>query len=180
MQRRHLRRTYVSFRQIGNQNPTKAGIPLCRCRHIFSPTFSPCLVKGKHSPLPYPLTPTKPAFTVVFYPFYLSPILSIVSYLSPPPLSFAIFSLHIEYLLFVLLGSAVVNRLSICTDLYSYVYEFGLHSVLVFAAFCKLVSKFIRMCFSMLLFSWFIFITLYPNKKLPHQTIRKFLLYYSI
>ena len=30
------------------------------------------------------------------------------------------------------------------------------------------------MCFSMLLFSWFIFITLYPNKKLPHQTIRKF------
>ena len=42
----------------GNQNPTKAGIPLCRCRHIFSPTVSSCLVKGKHSSLPYPLTPT--------------------------------------------------------------------------------------------------------------------------
>ena len=65
MQRRHLMGEYVSFRHIGNQNPTKAGIPLCRCRHIFSPTVSPCLVKGKHSPLPYPLTPTKPAFTVV-------------------------------------------------------------------------------------------------------------------
>ena len=64
MQRRHLMREYVSFRHIGNQNPTKAGIPLCRCRHIFSPTVSPCLVKGKHSSLPYPLTPTKPAFAV--------------------------------------------------------------------------------------------------------------------
>ena len=118
MQRRHLRREYVTFRHIGNQNPTKAGINLCRRRHIFSPTVSPCLAKGKHSSLPYPLTPTKPAFTVVFYPFYLSPILSIVLYLSPPPLSFAIFSLHIEYLLFVLLGSVVVRRLSICTNLY--------------------------------------------------------------
>ena len=29
MQRRHLREEYVSFRHIGNQNPTKAGIPLC-------------------------------------------------------------------------------------------------------------------------------------------------------
>ena len=34
MQRRHLRREYVSFRHVRNQNPTKAGIPLCRCRHI--------------------------------------------------------------------------------------------------------------------------------------------------
>ena len=64
MQRRHLRREYVSFRHIGNQNPKKAGIPLCRYRHIFSPTVSPCLAKGKHSPFPYPLTPTKPAFAV--------------------------------------------------------------------------------------------------------------------
>ena len=58
MQRRHL------MGAGGNQNPTKAGIPLCRYRHIFSPTVSSCLVKGKHSSLPYPLTPTKPAFTV--------------------------------------------------------------------------------------------------------------------
>ena len=34
--------------------------------HIFSPMVSPCLAKGKHLSLPYPLTPTKPAFTVMF------------------------------------------------------------------------------------------------------------------
>ena len=123
--------------------------------HIFSPTVSPCLVKGKHSSFPYPLTPTKPAFTVVFYPFYLSPILSIVSYLSPPPLSFAIFSLHIEYLLFVLLGSVVVRRLSICTNLYECAFP----------------------CYRIVLVYFHHFI---PQQKLPHQTIRKFLLYYSI
>ena len=73
MQRRHLRGENVSFRHIGNQNPTKACIPLCRCRHIFSPTVSPCLAKGTHSSLPYPLTPTKPAFTVVLNLCYLTP-----------------------------------------------------------------------------------------------------------
>ena len=87
MQRRHLRREYVSFRHIGNQNPTKAGIPLCRYRHIFSPTVSPCLAKGKQSSLPYPLTSTKPAFTAA--------------------LPFAVWRLDIKYLLFVLLTSAV-------------------------------------------------------------------------
>ena len=159
----------------------KRAFPRAACRHIFSPTVPPCLAKGKHSSFPYPLTPTKPAFTVVFYPFYLSPILSIISYLSPPPLSFAIFSLHIEYLLFVLLGSAVVSRLSICTYLYSYDYKFWLHSVLVFAVFCKLAEQFYtNVLFHAIVLGWLIFITLYPNKKLPHQTIRKFLLYYSI
>ena len=84
----------------------------------------PCAAIGTYSPLrfllctpfPYPLTPTKPAFTVVFYPFYLSPILSIVSYLSPPPRSFAIFSLHIEYLLFVLLSSAALWIYNLSAD----------------------------------------------------------------
>ena len=52
MQRRHLRREYVSFRHIGNQNPTKAGIPPSLLRflralqkastHLF-PTLSPPL-----------------------------------------------------------------------------------------------------------------------------------------
>ena len=54
MQRRHLREEYVSFRHIGNQNPTKAGIPPSPLRFLLC------------TPLPYPLTPTKPAFTVVF------------------------------------------------------------------------------------------------------------------
>ena len=58
-------------------------------------------------------------------------MLNIVSCLSPPPLSFAIFSLHIEYLLLVLFSSAVIE--SICTLFYSYVFRFGLHSVLLFA-----------------------------------------------
>ena len=39
--------------------------------------------------------------------FCLSPVSKIVSYLSPPPRSFAVWRLDIEYLLFVLLGSAV-------------------------------------------------------------------------
>ena len=54
MQRRHLRREYVSFRHIGNQNPTKAGIPLCHYRHIFSPTVSPCLEKASTHLFPTP------------------------------------------------------------------------------------------------------------------------------
>ena len=86
---------YVSFRHIGNQKPTKAGIPPSLLRFLLC------------TPLPYPLTPTKPAFTVVFYPFYLSPVLNIVSYLSPPPLSFVVWRFDIKYLLLVLLGSAV-------------------------------------------------------------------------
>ena len=125
MQRRHLRREYVSFRHIGNQPPTKAGIPSCRCRHIFSPTVSPCLAKGKHSSFPYPLTPTKPAFTVVLYFLSLFPILNIVSHLSPPPLSFVVWRLDIKYLLLVLFGSAMLARSSICTFFYSYDYVLG-------------------------------------------------------
>ena len=39
--------------------------------------------------------------------FCLSTILNIVSHLSPPPRSFAVWHLYIEYLLLVLLGSAV-------------------------------------------------------------------------
>ena len=48
MQRRHL------MGAGGNQNPTKAGIPLCRCRHIFSPTVSPCLEKASTHLFPTP------------------------------------------------------------------------------------------------------------------------------
>ena len=36
----------------------KRAFPRAACRHIFSPTVSSCLVKGKHSSLPYPLTST--------------------------------------------------------------------------------------------------------------------------
>ena len=43
------------------------------------------------------------------------------------------FTGYIKYLLLVLLGSAVLDRLSICTLFYSYVYKFELRSVLVFA-----------------------------------------------
>ena len=59
-QRRHLRR------KGGNQTLQKRAFPRAACRHIFSPTVSSCLVKGKHSSLPYPLTPTLPAFTLCF------------------------------------------------------------------------------------------------------------------
>ena len=48
MQRRHL------MGAGGNQNPTKAGIPLCRYRHIFSPTVSPCLEKASTHLFPTP------------------------------------------------------------------------------------------------------------------------------
>ena len=46
MQRRHL------MGAGGNQNPTKAGIPPAPLRFLLC------------TPLPYPLTPTKPAFAV--------------------------------------------------------------------------------------------------------------------
>ena len=46
MQRRHLRR------EGGNPNPTKAGSPPSLLRFLLC------------TPFPYPLTPTKPAFTV--------------------------------------------------------------------------------------------------------------------
>ena len=39
--------------------------------------------------------------------FCLSPVSKIVSYLSPPPRSFAVWRLHIKYLLLVLINSAV-------------------------------------------------------------------------
>ena len=54
--------------------PNKSGhslVPLSA--HILS-YGSPCLVKGKHSSLPYPLTPTLPAFTVVLQFSFLTPI----------------------------------------------------------------------------------------------------------
>ena len=79
MQRRHLRREYVSFRHGGNQNPTKAGIPPCRLSaHILSYGFSVPLQKGKHSSLPYPLTPTEPAFTAVFQFSFLTSMFGFV------------------------------------------------------------------------------------------------------
>ena len=62
-------------------------------------------------------------------------MLNIVSCLSPPPHSFAIFSLHIKYLLSVLFSSAVLDRLYICTLFYSNVFRLGLRFVLVFAVF---------------------------------------------
>ena len=65
----------------------KRAFPCVARRHIFSPTVSPCLAKGKQSSLPYPLTSTKPAFTAA--------------------LPFAVWRLDIKYLLFVLLSSAV-------------------------------------------------------------------------
>ena len=52
----------------------KRAFPRAACRHIFSPTVSPCLAKGKHSSLPYPLTPTEPAFTAVLKFVHLAPI----------------------------------------------------------------------------------------------------------
>ena len=100
MQRRHLRR------EGGNQNPTKAGIPLCRYRHIFSPTVSPCLEKASTHLFPTLSPPLSPLLQFGLI-FCLSTILNIVSYLSPPPRSFAVWRLHIEYLLFVLFSSAV-------------------------------------------------------------------------
>ena len=106
MQRRHLRREYVSFRHIGNQNPTKAGIPLCHYRHIFSPTVSPCLEKASTHLFPTLSPPLSPLLQFGLI-FCLSTILNIVSYLPPPPRSFAVWRLHIEYLLFVLFSSAV-------------------------------------------------------------------------
>ena len=42
--------------------PNKSGHSLVPSWHIFSPTVSPCLAKGKHSSFPYPLTPTKLTF----------------------------------------------------------------------------------------------------------------------
>ena len=42
--------------------PYKSGHSLVPSWHIFSPTVSTCLAKGKHSSLPYPLTPTKLTF----------------------------------------------------------------------------------------------------------------------
>ena len=61
MQRRHLRREYVSFRHGGNQSPTKAGIPPCRLSaHILSYGFSVPLLKGKHS---FSSLPSHPNFT---------------------------------------------------------------------------------------------------------------------
>ena len=107
MQRRHLRE------EGGKQNPTKAGIPPSPLRFLLC------------SPFPYPLTPTKPAFTVVLYFLSLFPILNIVSHLSPPPLSFVVWRLDIKYLLLVLFGSAMLARSSICTFFYSYDYVLG-------------------------------------------------------
>ena len=56
MQRRHLRG------EGGNQNPTKAGIPPSLLRFLLC------------TPLPYPLTPTEPAFTVVLKFVHLTPM----------------------------------------------------------------------------------------------------------
>ena len=80
----------------------------------------PCAAVGTYSPLrflhalqkasthlfPTPSPPLSPLLQFVLI-FCLSPILNIVSHLSPPPRSFAVSHLHIKYLLFVLLGSAV-------------------------------------------------------------------------
>ena len=108
MQRRHLRREYVSFRHIGNQNPTKAGIPLCHYRHIFSPTVSPCLEKASTHLFPTLSPPLSPLLQFGFnFQLVSCPVSNIVSCLSPPPRSFAVWRLDIKYLLFVLLSSAV-------------------------------------------------------------------------
>ena len=106
MQRRHLRREYVSFRHIGNQNPTKAGIPLCHHGTYSLLRFLHALQKASTHLFPTPSPPLSPLLQFVLI-FCLSPILNIVSYLSPPPRSFAVSHLHIKYLLLVLLGSAV-------------------------------------------------------------------------
>ena len=125
MQRRHLRREYVSFRHIGNQNPTKTGIPLCH-HGTYSPLrFLHALQKASTHLFPTLSPPTKPAFTVVLYFLSLSPILNIVSHLSPPPLSFVVWRLDIKYLLLVLFGSAMLARSSIYTFFYSYDYVLG-------------------------------------------------------
>ena len=66
MQRRHLRR------EGGNQNPTKAGIPLCRYRHIFSPTVSPCLEKASTHLFPTLSPPLSPLLQFVFNFLFIS------------------------------------------------------------------------------------------------------------
>ena len=63
----------------------------CKRQALLFPTLSP------------PLSPLL-QFDLIFC---LSSVLNIVSCLSPPPHSFAVWRLHIEYLLLVLLGSVV-------------------------------------------------------------------------
>ena len=94
-QRRHLRR------KGGNQTLQKRAFP------PPSYGFSSALLFPTLSP---PLSPLL-QFDLIFC---LSPILNIVSYLSPPPRSFVIFRLHIKYLLLVLLSSAVRIGYIIC------------------------------------------------------------------
>ena len=72
----------------------------------LSPTVSPCLEKASTHLFPTLSPPLSPLLQFGLI-FCLSTILNIVSYLSPPPRSFAVWRLHIEYLLFVLFSSAV-------------------------------------------------------------------------
>ena len=80
----------------------------------------PCAAVGTYSPLRF-LHALQKASTHLFPTpspqlspllqfdliFCLSPVSKIVSYLSPPPLSFAVWRFDIKYLLLVLLSSAV-------------------------------------------------------------------------
>ena len=66
MQRRHL------MGAGGNQNPTKAGIPLCHYRHIFSPTVSPCLEKASTHLFPTLSPPLSPLLQFVFNFLFIS------------------------------------------------------------------------------------------------------------
>ena len=97
----------------------KRAFPCAIMAHILSYGFSmPCKRQALISSLPP--HPHQARFYSLTLSLGSSPVLNIVSCLSPPPHSFAVWRLHIKYLLLVLLSSAVgigkIVRQAVCCE----------------------------------------------------------------
>ena len=97
----------------------KRAFPCAIMAHILSYGFSmPC--KRQALIFSLPSHPHQARFYSLTLSLGSSPVLNIVSCLSPPPHSFAVWRLHIKYLLLVLLSSAVrigkIVRQAVCCE----------------------------------------------------------------